>query len=265
MSPRSSIAPANTALIVAHPDHELRMYRWFQLHRPTTYILTDGSGRTGSSRLHATTRLVNRVGARVGNIYGRHTDRDVYQSVLELRYEWFHQLIDDLTSALVRQEVKFVLGDAAEGEFMSHDIWQAARLVAVQRAEHILGWPIVQYEFPVDSHPLNCPKSVDDEKIHLQLDAERFSEKVEVAYEYVEVRQFVDEMLAAFGKESFQTESLFPSCQESLMDFGEGRQPKYELLGEQLAAEGVYPDVIRYEDHVRPLIESFRAIAKKAA
>ena len=39
------------ALVVAHPGHELRVYGWLALRKPDVYILTDGSGHTGNSRL----------------------------------------------------------------------------------------------------------------------------------------------------------------------------------------------------------------------
>ncbi|MFT7639397.1 MAG: hypothetical protein ACI9G1_001133, partial [Pirellulaceae bacterium] len=91
------------------------------------------------------------------------------------------------------------------------------------------------------------------------LDEASFAEKVAVAYEYMEVREFVDEMLDAYGSESFQTECFFPVCRESLVHLNAEGKPKYELLGEELVTKGVYRDVIRYEEHVRPLIESFRS------
>ena len=265
MSSLPTIDPKQVALVVAHPGHELRIFHWFQKYRPTMYVLTDGSGRDGVSRLHATTRLVERVGARAGNVFGPHSDREIYQSVLVLNCDLFHRLADRLTEGLIEQKAQFVLGDAAEGEFMSHDIWREARLLAVRRAEQVLGWPIVQYEFAVDSHPLNCPESQNEQKVHLELDEKSFGDKIDSAYEYLEVRRFVDEMMDAFGREAFRTECLFPVCDESLLALNPEGKPKYELHGEKLVAEGVYPDVIRYQSHLKPLARSLHAAFAKAA
>lgn len=265
MASLAKFDPKQVALVAAHPGHELRVFHWFQQFRPTMYILTDGSGRDGNSRLHATTRLVDRAGARIGSVYGPHSDREIYQSVLELNCDLFQRLTDRLTEGLVEQKARFVLGDAAEGEFMSHDIWRESRLIAVRRAEQELGWPIVQYEFAVDSHPLNCPQSMDDQKVHLKLDEDSFGEKIDTAYEYLEVRRFVDEMMDAFGRDSFRTECLFPVCDESLLSLNHDGKPKYEVHGEQLVAEGIYSDVIRFSAHLQPLARSLRAAYAKAA
>src|SRR5687768_4588026 len=69
-------AEAKTALVMAHPGHELRVYQWLRLTRPLCFVLTDGSGGSGKSRLHSTTRLLEQNGARRGSIYGRLTDRE---------------------------------------------------------------------------------------------------------------------------------------------------------------------------------------------
>jgi len=51
------------ALIIAHPGHELRVHHWLEKTRPLVFVLTDGSGRTAQSRLHSTTRILERAGA----------------------------------------------------------------------------------------------------------------------------------------------------------------------------------------------------------
>src|SRR5262249_34481437 len=42
----------------AHPGHEVRLHGWLEMVRPEVFILTDGSGATGQSRLNATTTLL---------------------------------------------------------------------------------------------------------------------------------------------------------------------------------------------------------------
>src|ERR1700742_4299674 len=66
------------ALIVAHPGHELRLHGWMSLARPCVYVLTDGSGHSGQSRLAATTQLLSTIRAESGCIYGRFTDAEFY-------------------------------------------------------------------------------------------------------------------------------------------------------------------------------------------
>src|SRR5258706_14972165 len=79
----------SAALVVAHPGHELRVYGWLLEARPKVFVLTDGSGRTGRSRLSSTTKLGTDAGARFGRIYGRFTDIAVYEALLDGNFEVF--------------------------------------------------------------------------------------------------------------------------------------------------------------------------------
>jgi hypothetical protein len=47
-----------SALIIAHPGHEIRVHGWLERAKPVVYVLTDGSGRSGQSRLASTARLL---------------------------------------------------------------------------------------------------------------------------------------------------------------------------------------------------------------
>lgn len=246
------------AIVVAHPGHELRVFSWLEQNRPTVHVLTDGSGRDRHGRLHFTSKLLQRSGAQPGTIYGRYTDLELYETVLRGDVTLLRHVVDELTDALVRQDIEFVLGDAAEGEFMAHDLWRQLRILAVERAESILERPIAEFEFAVDSHPHKCPDSLKEHSIRLALDDEAFYRKLAAAYENHRVRPFVDKMLASFGADAFRTECLFPMSQDSLLTPELKRVPNYEQHGEAMVAEGVYPEVIRYHQHLVPLFVALR-------
>jgi len=53
-----------STLVIAHPGHELRVCHWLELAQPTVFILTDGSGRSGKSRLGSTTKVLEQAGGR---------------------------------------------------------------------------------------------------------------------------------------------------------------------------------------------------------
>src|SRR5262245_50004468 len=91
-----------TALVVSHPGHELRVHGWLERTKPVVHVLTDGSGHTGSSRLDSTTRLLERVGARAGSIYGRYSDESLYALLRRGAFDEFFELAQDLAAALVR-------------------------------------------------------------------------------------------------------------------------------------------------------------------
>ncbi|PYT01250.1 MAG: hypothetical protein DMF65_07865 [Acidobacteria bacterium] len=71
--------PTPSAIVVAHPGHEVRLHGWLERERPLVLILTDGSGREGRSRIASTTRYLEKFGARRGRVFGRFTDLEVYR------------------------------------------------------------------------------------------------------------------------------------------------------------------------------------------
>ena len=76
-----------SALVIAHPGHELRVHGWMCRAQPSTFILTDGSGRSGKARIEPTSKILREAGATPGSLYGRLTDRDAYQLVLNRQFD----------------------------------------------------------------------------------------------------------------------------------------------------------------------------------
>ena len=101
---------SNFAIVVAHPGHELMVYDWIEKHQPIYCCLTDGSGGAATSRLASTGRLLDDVGASVGPIYGRYTDKQIYQLLLDGRVDAFVALTRELANALERAGVECVAG-----------------------------------------------------------------------------------------------------------------------------------------------------------
>ena len=260
-----TLGKKRVALVVAHPGHELRVLHWLESYHPTVFVLTDGSGRLGVSRIHSTSRILERAEANFGAIYGRYSDRFIYQAVLDTNVRLFSQLVDELSEALIRDETEFVLGDAAEGEYMVHDLWRGVRMAAVQHASSVLGQEITHFEFPVDTHPLNCPQTVQSESINLRLNDHAFSRKMSTVQNYPEIQQFAEAAFQEFGKDIFRNEQLFPVTHESLFEPNQHQPPPYELHGEKLVAEGCYSQVVRYRDHLWPIFQSLQTPTIQAA
>src|SRR5882762_8530404 len=110
-----SFPNGRAALVIAHPGHELRVYQWLRLTRPLCFVLTDGSGRSGKSRLDSTTKLLEQNGAQPGSIYGRLTDHAFYADILKGEFKLFIDLAAELARELMQQEIGYVVGDAVEG------------------------------------------------------------------------------------------------------------------------------------------------------
>lgn len=169
------------ALVVAHPSHELRIHGWLEQTRPYVCVLTDGAGRSGEPRLSRTSEVLDRVGATQGTIYGRLTDLEVYAAILNGDSELFAGLVEELCEAFVAEEIEYVVGDAAEGYSVAHDICRTMIGVAVELAESRYGHTIANFDFLVVGRP---DESQSAEAITLHLDDDAFSRKINAALAY---------------------------------------------------------------------------------
>ncbi len=175
---------ARAALVVAHPSHELLVHGWLQSSRPQVFVLTDGSGRSGSPRLSQTTRLLEQVGAQRGSIYGRITDLEAYAAILKNDVGFFARLVEELSEAFVSERIDYVVGDAAEGYNTVHDICRIIIGAAVELAALRHGRRIKNFDFAVVGPPANCPIELHEKAIWLHLDQKAFGAKVAAARAY---------------------------------------------------------------------------------
>ncbi len=251
------------ALVVAHPGHEFRVFHWMELHRPIYFCLTDGSGGIGIPRIDSTTRVLEKAGAIPGAIYGRHTDRDFYRLLLEGRVEVFVALARELAQALIACDATSVAGDAVEGFNPVHDVCRfiiegAVKMVRLQTGRMLRNW-----EFVLDSAPDTCPEPLRKEALWLRLDDAAVERKVAAALDYPELRGEVDAALARFGQAAFAVECLRPvTMRQMIGDFGI-ELPFYERYGETRRKEGLYQEVIRYRQHVLPVLEAIEKAVRE--
>jgi hypothetical protein len=184
MAPGSTNNFGRGALIVAHPSHELRVHGWMQLARPRVFILTDGSGREGQPRLPSTTKVLDDVGAGKGSIYGRFTDLEIYTALLENDFDVFMRLAEELADELSEGEIEYVVADSAEGYSSTHDVCRLVTDTAVEISTRRRRRQIANYEFLVVGPPDECPETIFDEALWVNLDDEAFLRKVAAARGY---------------------------------------------------------------------------------
>lgn len=176
--------PARAALVVAHPSHELRVHGWMEKARPYVCVLTDGGGRSGESRLDRTTEVLLKVGARPGAIYGQVTDLQVYSAILDGNAELFAGLVEELARAFADQKIEYVVGDAAEGYSVTHDICRTMIEAAAEIAEQEYGHRVANFDFLVVGSPAECPDELRDRAMWLELDDLAFERKIQAALNY---------------------------------------------------------------------------------
>ena len=65
--------------MAGHPGHELKVFGWLAEYQPRVYVITDGSGRSGISRIPSTAALLQNARARSGDIFGAISDAEIYR------------------------------------------------------------------------------------------------------------------------------------------------------------------------------------------
>ena len=255
------------AIIVAHPGHELRVHHWLETRHPVYFCLTDGSGSGGKSRMDSTSKLLRQTGATPGTIYGRFTDREVYQLLLEGRCEVFTRLLAELAEGLIHQDIAVVAGDAPEGMSPTHDLCRYLIDAAVSAVGLTTGRSIANFEFVLDSPPNDCPSDLRSEAIWLQLDEAALDRKLNAALDYPELREETEEGLKYYGKNAFALECLRPSTTVAAILKFEREAPAYEDYGRKGVERfgksfGRYEDVITFQKHLKPLIQAINEASR---
>jgi hypothetical protein len=279
--------PSPAALIVAHPGHEIRIHGWLTLNRPQVFVITEGSGRSGQPRINSTSKYLAEIGCRRGSIFGRLTDLEAYRALLNHDFAVFINLTDEMTGALLSEQVKCALGDAAEGYNSVHDVCRLMINTAVEIANRS-GGKLTNFDFPVTSRPDDCPPSLCEAAIWLKLDEKVFAQKLAMARRYypelvaeVEaslsdsadgpLRRYLEHNYQAEpksvgqGLDMFRVECLRPALSRDTLDDFVLHPPFYERQGEQQVAAGHYSQVIRHCEHVRPLADALGDWAARIA
>ncbi|HEX7680749.1 MAG TPA: hypothetical protein VF713_21620 [Thermoanaerobaculia bacterium] len=245
----------------------LRVYGWIAQAHPVVCILTDGSGGASSSRIKESTSLLRRLGAEIGPICGKFTDRQVYEHILEENPVVFEEVCDGLAQLMVESNIDEVISDAIEGYNPTHDLCEVLARNAAAIAASRSGRPIQHYTMPVTGDPRPRAGCGQADYKRIQLSTRQWREKLETARIYCvhagpTLRRELGDMLQAYGEEAFAQEYLFPAVKPH--EGPEGRfqhqKPYYESYGETQVAEGHYQFVIRFREHILPLTNRLDAL-----
>jgi len=255
-APESPLQFRRPALVVGHPGHELKVFGWMSECRPRVYVITDGSGRHGIPRTSSTAALIQSLNAQTGEVFGSAADSEVYRAILEHNFSFFLSLIDELANSFLEHEIDCVAGDAAEGFNPTHDLCRSLINAAVLVAERTSGREISNFEVSLTEWEQNCPQAVHDDRcLHWILSDRLLAEKLAAADQYVELKHEVERAIAARGKEYFRLECLRRTDSAELPNFNLAK-PGYEIWGEQRVAAGHYCEVIRFKQHILPIMEA---------
>lgn len=254
--PSSPMESPNAALFAAHPGHELLVLGWVARVRPRVFLLTDGSGTTGRSRLRFSAELLQSLGAPTGAIFGRMTDQQAYNTILDGDTDQIDTLVRDLAGDLQHHGVSVVVADAAEGFNPVHDL---CRMIVGAAASRI-GSPdasVRHYEYPLDAGPAAFDSS-SGEVVSQDLDDDSFARKIAASRHLATAIPDVAVTLDRFGEASFRRET-FRAVEDWQAGWRSAEPPLYEKFGQERVAAGRYDRVIRYSEDMLPILEHLRA------
>lgn len=254
------------ALVLGHPGHELKVFGWTREYKPLVCAITDGSGRSGISRISSTADLLVRLGAMPGEVFGALSDAAIYDAILQQDIPRFLSLVDALAGSFLQHQIDCVAGDASEGFNPTHDLCRVLINAAVVAAQRAGGREIANFEFSLTEWEQDCPAPVHDDRcVHRTLDDQALSEKIAAAEQYDGLREEVRRAIARRGREYFRDECL-RSVPDPSPRFDTSQKPYYETWGERRVLRGEYKSVIRLEQHVLPLANAiFQHAARNGA
>jgi hypothetical protein len=250
------MTPSRSALIVAHPGHELRIHHWLERAHPLVFVLTDGSGSAGRSRVPSTVRVLESTGARSGSVFGRFRDGELYRDIMTGNVGPVAAASVEIADALVHAEVDVVVADSCEFYNPAHDLCRAVANLVVERARAVRNTPIRNYDYTVTGLP-----DLEGGEQTLQLDDAALQRKVDAGMSYPEMRKDIETALRLYSLEAFRVEALRP------VDFGmpaPDERPFYEQAGEERVASGRYETVLRHDEHFTPFVAALSAAVRGA-
>lgn len=243
------------ALIVAHPGHEVRVHGWLCRTRPEVFVLTDGSGHRDQGRIESTARVLASAGASRGSVFGRLTDRQAYDLILEHREDELRGLVLELAADLERLRPGYVLSDAVEGLNPVHDLCYVMTVAALNLSSRRLGAPIGHYDILLDEAP-DGRLAGDPTAVQLRLTDEELGRKLREARGYLALQPEVESALEAYGEEAFRVEVMYPARPGRTLVEWVGEIPRYESFGANRVEQGVYPKLLRFRQHFEPVASS---------
>jgi len=177
---------------------------------------------------------------------------------LEQRISFFLNILDAFTESFVSHSIDFVAGDLSEGFNPTHDLCRELIDAAVALAQRTRKVSIANYGFSLTEGESSYKPSHDRDCMHLSLDHDLLGRKLQAARSYAELHGEVQSAIQHYGEEYFGVECLKKINLTAPPPWAESGKPHYERCGEERKAEGKYASVIRYREHIVPIVTAIR-------
>jgi hypothetical protein len=245
-----------SALIIGHPGHELRAFKFLKDSKPDVYILTDGSGQNNDSRLHQSIKLIESLGATYKSTFNAFTDKELYTIILSGDLEKIKQLKKELLIFVKENEYDEIYGDALEGFNPTHDICRyLINGIVAELEKSNSSKSILNYDFVLDQAPNMLSQKEHEHHLFFELSPLELNIKIKAGLNYPELKTEIEMAIKRFGINAFSRESYSRITDLNQISNWVNALPYYEEIGRKRVASGAYKTCIEFEKHIKPIAE----------
>lgn len=210
-------------------------------HRPCVFILSDGSGGAGTSRLSHSLATLDAAGASAGEVFGQMPDVDWYSAMLARDARPLRRVADMILAAALQRRPATLVSDSVDGHNPLHDLCEALAIAVTKR---------LAAEGLAIRH-LTSPATAGAIGRHAEswtLDDAAAGRKRAAAGAYGPLAEEIRRVLSAEPGALRSERLLTPT-----FEWPEHWQPGWEAFGRKRIAEGRFRQAITWSGHVRPL------------
>jgi hypothetical protein len=245
-----------SALIIGHPGHELRAFKFLKDSKPDVYILTDGSGQNNESRLYQSIKLIESLGATYKNTFTPFTDKELYNIILSGEIDKIKHVKEELLILIKENNYDEIYGDALEGFNPTHDICRyIINGIVAELEKSNPSKSILNYDFVLDKAPDIVSQKEQEHNLSFELSPLELEMKIKAGLNYPELKTEIEMAIERFGVSSFSWESYCRITDLNQIINWKNSLPYYEEIGRQRVASGAYKTCIEFEKHIRPIAE----------
>jgi hypothetical protein len=241
VSATGDVVGGRPLLVHGHPGHELRLFGWMEQHRPTVFLMTDGSGG-GAIRTSHSREAVERAGAIAGPAFGLAPDAVWYAAILAADTMLFDAMVDTLVGTAIAQNAPLIVSDAVDGYNPMHDLCEAvaaAAVITLRRQGRAITHLVARAVAGGDPSDIAAELRLDREaQLRKQAAIDAHAPLAE------EVRRLLAEEPTALATEHLRRPTFAWTADWS---------PGWERIGASRVAASKYTRRIEYARHVRPL------------
>ena len=235
-----------SALLVAHPGHELLLHHWLEREHPLVFVLADGSGGNGQDRCAASARVIREAGASIGPVFGFASDKRWYAAILGGERDLFDRARRLIAAACRDAQVRRLVTDSVELYNPMHDLCNALAVGVVREIRHA-GGEIELLDYALEHPELKTGPA----RLELSLPPDALQRKLAAVDSYLQ-------LIAEVERRDWPTSAygwvrLYARDADCGWPAEPADEPFYERFGRRRIEEGLYRELITYRAHVRPL------------